>query len=57
MVVARVRLLASCAAAVALSSCTGGIDAGEKGGIAFIVFAVMLVVMGAVLFLFIGKSD
>lgn len=34
-----------------------GINAGRQGGVAFIVFAVMLVLMGAVLWFFLGRED
>lgn len=44
--------------ALALPACSRpGINAGRQGGVAFIVFAVMLVVMGAVLWFFIGRED
>ena len=43
---------------VAMSACSGpGVNAGERGGVAFILFAAMLVVTGLVLAFFLGKED
>ena len=40
------------------TACSGtGINAGEQGGRAFIVFAAMLVVTGIILAIFLGKED
>ena len=39
------------------ASCTGGINAGEEGGLAFIVFAVMLVAFLGILWLILGRED
>jgi hypothetical protein len=40
------------------TACSGtGINAGEQGGRAFILFAVMLVVTGIILAIFLGKED
>jgi hypothetical protein len=40
------------------TACSGtGINAGEQGGRAFIVFTVMLVVTGVILAIFLGKED
>jgi hypothetical protein len=43
---------------VALTACSSpGVNAGERGGVAFILFAAMLVVTGLVLAFFLGKED
>ena len=40
------------------TACSGtGINAGEQGGRAFILFAAMLVVTGIILAIFLGKED
>lgn len=40
------------------TACSGtGINAGEQGGRAFIVFTAMLVVTGIILAIFLGKED
>jgi hypothetical protein len=49
--------LALVAFALATTSCTGGINAGEDGGVAFIVFAAMLVVFLGILWLILGRED
>lgn len=44
--------------ALGTSACSGpGINAGEDGGQAFIVFAIMLIVTVIVLAFFLGKED
>jgi hypothetical protein len=53
----RVRLLPSLFLAVLLPACTGGIDAGVDGGVAFIAFTVMLIVFAALLWWAIGRED
>ncbi|MBA2311986.1 MAG: hypothetical protein H0V97_04200 [Actinobacteria bacterium] len=45
------------ACASLLASCTGGVDAGEEGGIAFIIFAVMLVGTVVVLWFVLGREE
>jgi hypothetical protein len=50
-------LSASAALALTATSCTGGINAGEEGGVAFIVFAGMLVLFLAILWLVLGRED
>ena len=52
-----VRLLIALACAALLPACTGGIDAGVDGGVAFIAFAAMLIVLGVILWLAIGRED
>ena len=42
---------------LALSSCTNGIDAGKKGGVAFIGLTIMLLAMLFVLWLILGRED
>jgi hypothetical protein len=57
------RLVAAVAVALILSSCSGGgINAGgespsDNGGVAFIAFAVMLVVTAIVLWIILGRED
>jgi hypothetical protein len=48
-----VALLCTCG----MSACGGGINAGEDGGVAFIAFAVMLIITIAVLYFFLGRED
>ena len=40
-----------------LSACTSGVDAGKKGGEAFIWFTVMLLVTLFILWLVLGRED
>ncbi len=40
-----------------LSACSGGINAGEKGGTAFIVLTVMLLAIAGVLYLALGRGE
>jgi hypothetical protein len=40
-----------------LGACTGGINAGEEGGVAFIAFTGMLIVTIAILYYFLGRED
>ena len=48
----------ACVALVALTSCTGpGINAGEKGGVAWIAMAGMIIVTGIVLYLFLDRDE
>ena len=49
--------LAVAVVALALSACTGGINAGEQGGVAFIVFAGMLLAFLGILWLVLGRED
>jgi hypothetical protein len=42
---------------IGLSACTSGIDAGKKGGIAFIGLTIMLLAMLFVLWLILGRED
>lgn len=45
-------------ALVALAGCTGtGINAGEEGGAAFILMAVMLIATAAILWFILGRED
>jgi hypothetical protein len=53
----RTRLLAALALLMTLSACTGGINAGEQGGMAFVAFAGMLLVTLAILYIIIGRKD
>ena len=53
------QLRALCAAllALTLAACTGGVNAGEKGGTAFIYMAAMLVAICVVLWLILGRGE
>ena len=51
----RVALLATLL--VGLTSCTNGVDAGKKGGVAFIGFTIMLLAMLFILWLILGRED
>jgi hypothetical protein len=53
----RARLVAACAGLLAMPACSGGINAGEQGGRAFIAFTAMLLVTLAALWLAIGRGD
>jgi hypothetical protein len=53
----RLRFLPALFLACALSSCGGGVNAGEEGGVAFIGFTVMLVLTVAILYFFLGRED
>jgi hypothetical protein len=50
-------LIASLAGASSLTACTGGIDAGIDGGVAFIAFTAMLIVFAVIMWLIIGRED
>ena len=57
----RTRVLEHVAMVVALTSlaaCTGGgINAGEKGGTAFILMALMLIALAAILYFILGREE
>ena len=53
---AHVRLVVVAALLVVPAACTGGINAGEKGGTAFIVFTGMLLVTLAILWVILGRE-
>jgi hypothetical protein len=53
----RSRLVAACAGLLATPACSGGINAGEQGGRAFIAFTAMLLVTLGALWLSIGRGD
>lgn len=53
----RARTLALVAAAALPLSCGGGVNAGEEGGVAFILFTIMLLVMIGVLAVVLGRED
>jgi hypothetical protein len=53
----RLRIAAAIAATVLLGACSGGINAGEEGGVAFIAFTGMLILTIAVLYYFLGRED
>ena len=42
---------------LALSACTSGVDAGKKGGVAFIGFTIMLLATLFILWLILGRED
>jgi hypothetical protein len=54
---ARMRALSAALFAVVSGACTGGINAGEEGGPAFIVFTGMLIVTVLILWLVLGRED
>ena len=54
--VARLRLLLTCLLLIAGTACTGGINAGVKGGQAFIVFTAMLLITLAILWVVLGRE-
>ena len=51
-----IRVLAATLALVVLGACTHGINAGEKGGQAFIAFAGMLIVTVGILWVVLGRE-
>jgi hypothetical protein len=53
----RLRVAAAVAATTLLGACTGGINAGEEGGVAFIAFTGMLILTIAILYYFLGRED
>lgn len=50
-------LMALALLALAGTACTGGVNAGEEGGLAFIVFTGMLLAIIGVLWLVLGRED
>jgi hypothetical protein len=50
-------LFAGIVASIGLAGCSGGVNAGEEGGVAFIAFTGMLIVTIAVLYYFLGRED
>ena len=54
--VARLRLILASLLLVAGTACTGGINAGVKGGQAFIVFTAMLLITLAILWVVLGRE-
>ncbi|MFN2488679.1 MAG: hypothetical protein ABR529_02840 [Actinomycetota bacterium] len=53
----RVRVLAATGLTLAATSCTGGINAGEEGGLAFIALTGMLLAILGILWLVLGRED
>jgi hypothetical protein len=53
----RLRVTAATISMLLLGACTGGINAGEEGGVAFIAFTGMLIVTIAILYYFLGRED
>lgn len=51
------RLIAAAGALLGLGACTNGINAGEDGGVAFIVLAGTLIFMCVVLWFILGRDD
>jgi hypothetical protein len=51
------RVLLGALAATLLSACTGGVNAGEEGGMAFILFTGMLLVGCAILWFILGREE
>ncbi len=54
---APVRMVALALLALVGTACTGGVNAGEEGGLAFIVFTGMLLAIVVVLWLVLGRED
>jgi peptidoglycan/LPS O-acetylase OafA/YrhL len=54
--IARLRLLCTALLLALPAACTGGINAGEKGGQAFIAMTGMLLVILAVLWIVLGRE-
>jgi len=55
--ISRLRVAAAILATMLLGACTGGINAGEEGGEAFIAFTGMLILTIAILYYFLGRED
>ena len=53
----KLRLWAGVVTSIGLAGCSGGVNAGEEGGVAFIAFTGMLIVTIAVLYYFLGRED
>ena len=54
----RTRTSLAAATLLALSSCTRtGINAGEEGGVAFILMAVMLILTAVILWIILGREE
>ena len=53
---ARLRLVILAVLLAVPAACTGGINAGEKGGTAFIVFTGMLLLTLAILWIILGRE-
>lgn len=53
----KLRVLCAALPALTLAACTGGVNAGEKGGTAFIYMAAMLVAICVVLWLILGRGE
>ncbi len=57
-IVRKLRSALAASVVLGMSACSGpGVNAGEQGGRAFILFTVMLIVTCVVLALFLGKED
>ena len=54
----RIRTSAGAAALLTLAGCTRtGINAGEEGGVAFILMAVMLILTAVILWIILGREE
>ncbi|MDQ3619289.1 MAG: hypothetical protein M3391_04080 [Actinomycetota bacterium] len=53
----KLRALSAGLMTLALAACSGGVNAGEKGGTAFIFMAAMLVAICVVLWLVLGRGE
>lgn len=51
------RLALASLSLVLMSACTTSLNAGDEGGIAFILFSIMLIVTGAILWFIIGREE
>lgn len=54
---AMLRLSVAILALVGMPACTASLNAGDEGGIAFILFSIMLIVTGAILWVIIGREE
>lgn len=62
MTVTKIRTLIAALALLVMAACNGGIQAGgeeatNNGGIAFIAMAVMLILLGVILWIILGRED
>jgi hypothetical protein len=53
----KLRVLFPALPALTFAACTGGVNAGEKGGTAFIYMAAMLVAICVVLWVILGRGE
>lgn len=54
---AMLRLIGALVALLALGGCTHSLNAGDHGGIAWIFMSIMLILIGVVLWIIIGREE